>query len=74
MGALAIHRARFARRHELAELLQKTLCSDGVLLGRREDFLFLKRFVAVRPTTLRRENCRFANGDQPAVPVSSWVY
>jgi type IV secretion system protein VirD4 len=55
MGAVAIHRARFARRHELAELLHKTLCSNGVLLGRRQDFLFLKRFVAVRPTTVRRE-------------------
>ena len=48
-GAVALHRARFAKRHELTELLQKSPCSDGVLLGTRRDLLFLKRFVAVRP-------------------------
>src|SRR5947209_9134487 len=55
MGAVAIHRARFAHGHELAELLQKALCSDGVLLGTKRLFCFWKRFVAVRPITKRRE-------------------
>src|SRR5256714_11496123 len=55
MGALALHRARFAKRYELAELLQKAPCSDGVLLGTRKDLLFFKRYVAVRPTEKRRE-------------------
>src|SRR5438270_7126509 len=55
MGTVALHRARFAKRHELGELLQKVPCADGVLLGTRSDFLLLKRFVAIRPTTKRRE-------------------
>src|SRR5438105_8190804 len=55
MGAVAIHRARFAHGHELAELLQKAPCSDGVLLGTKRLFCFWKRFVAVRPITKRRE-------------------
>jgi type IV secretory pathway TraG/TraD family ATPase VirD4 len=55
MGTVALHRARFAHRHELGELLQKTPSPDGVLLGTRRDFLFLKRFVVVRPTKTRRE-------------------
>ena len=55
MGTLALHRARFAKRHELTELLHKTPCPDSVLLGTRQDFLFLKRFVSVRPTPQRRE-------------------
>jgi type IV secretion system protein VirD4 len=55
MGEIALHQARFAKRHELTELLQKTPCADGVLLGTRRDYLFLKRFVAVRPTKTRRE-------------------
>jgi type IV secretion system protein VirD4 len=54
-GSLALHRARFAHRHELTGLLHKTPCSDGVLLGTRKDLLFFKRFVAVRPTKKRRE-------------------
>src|SRR5256712_5786352 len=54
-GTLAIHRARFANRHELKGLLQKVPCPDGVLLGLRRDFLFFKRFVVVRPTKKRRE-------------------
>src|SRR5713226_5953253 len=59
MGALAIHRARFAKRHELTELLSTTPIPDGVFLGTRRDLLFFKRFVSVRPTTHRREigNC-----------------
>src|SRR5437763_1270249 len=55
MGTLALHRARFAKRHELRELVQKAPCSDGVLLGTRKDWLFFKRFVVVRPTEKRRE-------------------
>ena len=55
MGAVALHRARFAKRHELRGLLHKTSCSDGVLLGTRRDYWFFKRFVAVRPTPKRRE-------------------
>src|SRR5512135_1735016 len=55
MGAVALHRARFAKRHELRGLLHKTSCSDGVLLGTRTDYLFFKRFVAIRPTAKRRE-------------------
>src|SRR2546421_10288722 len=55
MGTLALHRARFAKRHELRELLQKAPCPDGVLLGTRKDWLFFNRFVVVRPTKKRRE-------------------
>src|SRR5436305_65062 len=55
MGAVALHKARFAKRHELAELLQKVPCSDGVLLGTRKDWLFFNRYVSVRPTQKRRE-------------------
>jgi type IV secretion system protein VirD4 len=55
MGAVALHRARFAKRSELTELLHRDLCNDGVLLGTRCDYLFFKRFVAVRPTPKRRE-------------------
>src|SRR5437588_5677757 len=55
MGTLALHRARFAKRHELAELVQKALCSDGVLLGKRNQWLFFNRYVVVRPTKNRRE-------------------
>jgi type IV secretion system protein VirD4 len=54
-GTVAIHQARFAKRHELKELLQKAPCSDGILLGERRDLLFLKRFVSIRPTKTRRE-------------------
>src|SRR5437588_64913 len=59
MGTLALHRARFAKRHELAELLQKAPCPDGVLLGKRKEWLFFNRYVVVRPTQKRREigNC-----------------
>jgi len=55
VGAVALHQARFATWHELRDLLHKTPVSDGVLLGTRRDYLFLKRFVAVRPTQTRRE-------------------
>src|SRR5712691_4619928 len=55
MGAVAIHRARFAKRHELTELLQKAPCADGVHLGTRKDLLFFTRYVSVRPTKTRRE-------------------
>src|SRR5438309_1719787 len=55
MGAVAIHRARFAKQHELTALLHKAPCTDGVLLGTKRLFCFWKRFVAVRPTTNRRE-------------------
>src|SRR3989440_3703788 len=55
MGTLALHRARFAKRHELRELLQKAPCPDGVLLGTRKDWLFFNRYVVVRPTEKRRE-------------------
>src|SRR5437660_7530368 len=55
MGALALHRARFAKRHELRELVQKAPCPDGVLLGTRKDWLFFNRYVSVRPTKTRRE-------------------
>ena len=55
MGVGALHRARFAKRHELKGLLHKAPCPDGVLLGTRRDYLFLKRFVAVQPTAKRRE-------------------
>jgi hypothetical protein len=59
MGAVALHRARFAKRHELKELLQKALCPDSVLLGTRKEWLFFNRYVVVRPTHKRREigNC-----------------
>src|SRR5256886_8476204 len=55
MGTLALHRARFAKRHELGELLQKAPCSDGVLLGKRKEWLVFNRYVSVRPTQKRRE-------------------
>jgi len=54
-GTVAIHQARFAHRRELKELLQKSPHPCGILLGKRRDFLFLKRFVAVCPTKTRRE-------------------
>jgi type IV secretion system protein VirD4 len=54
-GAVDLHRARFAQRHELKELVHSTPCSDSVLLGEKREFLFFKRFVAVRPTKMRRE-------------------
>src|SRR6266852_98530 len=59
MGAVAIHRARFAKRHELTELMSSAPIPDGVILGVRRDLLFFKRFVSIRPTTQRREigNC-----------------
>src|SRR5205085_12161351 len=50
-----IHRARFAKRHELKELMHKAPCSDGVLLGTRKDILLFTRYVNVRPTKSRRE-------------------
>src|SRR5438105_1276102 len=55
MGVGALHKARFAKRHELAELVQKAPCPDGVLLGTRKDWLIFKRYVVVRPTKTRRE-------------------
>jgi len=44
-----------ASRHELRELLSPSPSRDGVLLGLRRDFLFCKRYAAVRPTQTRRE-------------------
>src|SRR5256884_6831001 len=55
MGAVALHRARFAKRSELTELFSKTPIPEGVLLGMRRDFLFFNRYVVVRPTKTRRE-------------------
>ena len=55
MGAVALHRARFAKRHELTELLSSAPPPDGILLGVRRDLLLFKRFVVVRPTKTRRE-------------------
>src|SRR5438067_2352066 len=55
MGAVAIHRARFARLDELRELLSSQLCPQGVLLGVRRFFFFFQRFVVVQPTKTRRE-------------------
>lgn len=54
-GAVALHRARFAKRHELKGLLHKEACADGILLGTRRELLFFKRFVGVRPTKKRKE-------------------
>ncbi len=55
MGALALHRARFARLHELRELYSATPSPDGVFLGTKRLFLWLRRFVVVRPTSRRQE-------------------
>src|SRR2546421_968553 len=55
MGAVAIHRARFARINELRELLSHEPSVDGVLLGTKRLLLFFNRFVSVRPTQTRRE-------------------
>src|SRR5437764_12643969 len=55
MEEVAFHRARFAKRHELKELLQKAPCPDGVLLGTRKEWLIFKRYMVVRPTKIRRE-------------------
>jgi type IV secretion system protein VirD4 len=55
MGTVALHRARFAKRHELTELLHNIPLPDGVLLGVRREYLFFKRFVVVRPTPRRQE-------------------
>ena len=54
-GAVDIHQARFANQWELGGLMSKTPRPDGILLGERRDFLFLKRFVAVAPNKTRRE-------------------
>src|SRR6266699_1867681 len=54
-GAVALHRARFAKDSELKELLSTTPCADGVLFGTKRRYLFFKRYVAVRPTQKRRE-------------------
>jgi type IV secretion system protein VirD4 len=54
-GALDLHRARFAKRHELKELLSSAPVPNGVLLGVRRDLLFFKRLVVVHPTSRRRE-------------------
>jgi type IV secretory pathway TraG/TraD family ATPase VirD4 len=54
-GGVALHKARFAKRQELRELLSPVPRSDGVLLGVRREYLFLKRFIVVRPTKTRRE-------------------
>ncbi len=54
-GTVALHKARFAKHHELKELLSPLPPSDGVLLGTNRHLLFIKRFVAVRPTKTRRE-------------------
>src|SRR5581483_7991516 len=55
MGAVALHRARFAKRQELAELMHKATCADGVHLGTKKDLFLFTRYVSVRPTTSRRE-------------------
>lgn len=52
---LDIHRARFARLHEIRELLSGTPNPDGVILGTKRLFLMVKRYVCVRPTKKRRE-------------------
>ena len=44
MGAVALHRARFAKRHELRQLFQKAPCSDGVLLGMKKEWLVFNRY------------------------------
>jgi type IV secretion system protein VirD4 len=54
-GTLTLHRARFAKHNELRELLSSTPCPDSVLLGTNRQFLFFKRYAAVRPTSTRRE-------------------
>jgi type IV secretion system protein VirD4 len=54
-GAVALHRARFAKHDELKDLLSPVPRSDGVLLGTKRHLLFFKRFAIVRPTTKRRE-------------------
>jgi len=55
MGTVALHHARFARHHELRELLCHEPSVDGVLLGMKRVFLLFKRFVVVRPTSRRQE-------------------
>src|SRR5438105_4354962 len=55
MGAVAIHRARFARVGELNELFTRMPHPESVLLGTKRVLLFFKRYVSVRPTTQRRE-------------------
>lgn len=54
-GAVALHRARFAKYQELKDLLSPVPPDDGVLLGVKKHLLFFKRFSAVRPTKKRRE-------------------
>src|SRR6266566_1138463 len=54
MVGQALHRARFARTHELWPLLSASFPFDGVLLGTRR-FLLSKRLVTVRQTNHRPE-------------------
>jgi type IV secretion system protein VirD4 len=51
----ALHRARFAKLHELWRLLSSSFVADSVILGTKRLFLFWKLLVAVRPTRKRRE-------------------
>jgi type IV secretion system protein VirD4 len=55
IGGVAIHRARFAKLHELSPLLRPTPGADGVLLGVKHLVPFFKRFVVMRPTKKRQE-------------------
>src|SRR5207237_7884622 len=47
-----LHKARFARRDELRELLSTALIPDGLLLGRSR---YLRNILAVRPQKKHRE-------------------
>src|SRR6266699_5999808 len=54
MVGQALHRARFARTHELWPLSSASFVPDSVLLGTRR-FLLSKRLVTVRQTNQRPE-------------------
>src|SRR5258708_34042158 len=54
MVGQALHRARFARTHELWPLFSSSFVPDSVLLGTRR-FLLSKRLVTVRKTKQRPE-------------------
>jgi type IV secretion system protein VirD4 len=50
----SLHKARFARRHELADLYGHSADHTSLILGVNHWYAFLRRFVLVRPTRTRK--------------------
>ena len=49
-----LHKARFAKRHELADLYAKTSDETGLIMGVNHWYSLLRRFILVRPTRTRK--------------------